>query len=60
MEAFILFCDWIWGNVHITIYGKTFEGETFTVGIENDRSQETLAVAVSFNNEYLWLVNYSS
>ena len=25
-----------------TVYSKTFEGETFTVGIEKDRSQENV------------------
>ena len=37
-----------------TIYGKTFEGKTFTVRIENKGSRE---VAVPFDNEYLLPVN---
>ena len=37
--------------------GKTFE--VHMVGIENDLLRETFALAASFNNECLWLVNYS-
>ena len=34
--------------------------KTFVVGIENNCSQKTFVVAASYNNECLWLVNYSS
>ena len=45
--------------MHIPYTAKHLRGKTFAVGVENDRSQEMFAVAASFNNECLWLVNYS-
>ena len=34
---------------------KHSKGKTLAVGIENDHSWETFAVAASFSNECLWL-----
>ena len=43
-----------------TVYGKTFGEKTFMVEKETECSQQNFAVAASFSNECLLLVNYSS
>ena len=45
-------------NQGYTVYGKTFKGETFTVGVENDCSLENIRsiyVAAFLNSDCLWL-----
>ena len=42
---------------HIPYMGKTFEDETFTVGIEMTVYGKTFTVAASFNNECLYMAS---
>ena len=42
-----------------TVYEESFEGGNFAVGIEMTVHEKMFTVA-AFNNECLWLINYSS
>ena len=43
-------------KIHLLYTANDSRWKTFTVGIENDCSQETSTLAASFNKKCLWLV----